>query len=151
MGRTRRYRSKGRKLPGAKRVKKRVSARAPKSRARAFTPAKDTGPATYAERNTLLADLGYESYLHYLKSSLWHYIRGMAWRVHGPRCRLCRKRASQLHHTSYSQTVLLGQDLAHLVPLCQKCHDRVELKRDGSKRTWAEVKRAYKRLLRCCG
>lgn len=142
MGRTRRYRARRRKLPGGK-GKMEI-----KPKRKRYAPPKDPGPTTYYERNTLLADLGYESYAHYLKSPLWHYIRTMAWRLHGPRCKLCRKRATQLHHTSYSQAVLLGQDLSYLVPLCQKCHDRVELKRDGSKRTWQEVKTAFKRLLK---
>lgn len=97
---------------------------------------------TYADRDRLLHTLGYASYFEYLNSPLWASIR---LRVMGRGlwvCRLCRGRATQVHHLSYSLPVLLGHSLTQLVPLCNGCHERVEYA-GTRKRTLAEARRAY--------
>ena len=106
-------------------------------------------PRTYAERDLVLYWLlGHRTYRAYLHSPLWHRVRQAGFRRHGRRCKGCNAPAHTLHHNSYGAATLQGTDLSRLVPVCKRCHDKIELKHDGSKRTFAQAKAACKRLLR---
>lgn len=78
-----------------------------------------------ARRETLLA-LGYPTYQDYLCSNLWAKIRKRILALDGWACRTCGDKAEQVHHTSYSKGVLLGNDDKHLHSVCRKCHGLIE-------------------------
>lgn len=107
---------------------------------------------TYHQRNLILKELGFvdttghASYFNYLRSSLWHAIRRRAYKIHGHNCKLCPRKATTIHHLSYTRTVLLGQDYTQLAPLCKICHNRVELHR-GRKRKLIGAQHSYTVLL----
>lgn len=101
---------------------------------------------TYEQRNILLRELGYPTYAIYLESQLWSFIRHHAYRIHGHNCRLCPRRATTIHHLSYTRAVLLGDDLSLLAPLCHRCHNEVEFA-GKRKRTIAGSQRHYTKLL----
>ncbi len=102
---------------------------------------------TYRDRDVILARMGYESYSEYLNSALWARIRAEAYAEHGPYCWLCRDKAVHLHHKSYSEAVMRGNNIDALVPLCEKCHKKVEFKKTGAKRTLVEVQKTLTKLL----
>jgi 5-methylcytosine-specific restriction endonuclease McrA len=101
---------------------------------------------TYAQRNVILRQLGFRTYWQYLQSRLWRSIRSRFWRSHPPICLVCKKPGYQLHHTSYTKEVLLGKDLSKLVPICRKCHRKIETVR-GRKLTLAEANQRLSDLL----
>jgi hypothetical protein len=101
----------------------------------------------YQRRDTLLLSLGFSDYSSYLSSPLWVLIRERVHVWRGRFCVLCRRVAHEVHHLSYSKSVLLGKTLKPLVPLCKRCHRKVEFDSDGSKRTFAQAGRTYRRLL----
>jgi 5-methylcytosine-specific restriction endonuclease McrA len=101
---------------------------------------------TYEQRNILLRELGYPTYAIYLQSQPWSIIRQQAYHIHGHTCRLCPRRATTIHHLSYTRTVLLGDDLSLLAPLCRHCHNQVEFS-GKRKRTIASSQRHYYKLL----
>lgn len=124
---------------------------------RYYAKKKRTPKETYEQRNILLRELGYPTYAIYLQSPLWSFIRHHAYRIHGRTCRLCPRRATTIHHLSYSRDILLGNDLSLLAPLCRTCHNRVEFagppcgRRATAgrfKRTIASSQRHYYKLLR---
>ncbi len=96
---------------------------------------------TYRDRNLLLERMGFPTYSHYLDSELWSQVRNAAAELHGSRCVLCHSNRIIFHHVSYAEAVLTGQDLSAIVPLCHRCHERVEFRKDGSKRTLANSQR----------
>lgn len=80
----------------------------------------------YAERRDALTELGFSSYNAYLRSGLWARIRAAVLAAY-PLCPACRRaRPRQVHHMSYALGVMRGNDRSKLVPLCRKCHRRVE-------------------------
>ena len=85
----------------------------------------DRNLEAYARRNRTLLELGFRSYQDYLRSDLWQAIR---LRILGGWQRECRcgKTAFEVHHTSYSRAVLLGEDQSGLLPVCRECHQRAE-------------------------
>mgnify|MGYP003945754463 CR=1 FL=1 len=101
----------------------------------------------YAERNEILAEIGFASYGAYLASDLWKSIRIEVFRLKGQRCSLCGNLAFQVHHTDYCMETLLGTDLSGLAPICEPCHDEVEVDEDGDKRTGAESQRKFRQML----
>lgn len=101
---------------------------------------------TYAGRNETLREMGFATYKLYLASELWASIKARAYARHGRECIICLKRSTELHHFSYSRTVLMGDDLAKIVPICGGCHIKIEFKKNGDKRTLAASQTQYKRL-----
>jgi hypothetical protein len=101
---------------------------------------------TYADRNHLLKEMGYESYRAYLDSDLWWSIKAQAFIFHGKACKLCRVEAVTLHHLGYGRDTLLGESLDQIVPLCDSCHHKVEFTSKGAKRTLVQAQTAYMRL-----
>lgn len=78
----------------------------------------------YSERQRVLELLGYNSYRDYLLSPLWKSIRDKVLRG---KCVICDKTdASQVHHRNYLYETLAGQCLDQLIPLCGKCHRKIE-------------------------
>jgi hypothetical protein len=102
---------------------------------------------TYTYRNCLLRKLGYDSYEQYLQSTKWAWIRNRAYLYHGRLCLLCSAPATQIHHLGYGWEVLVGLNVKPLAPVCRPCHDKVEFRPDGSKRTLIESQGEYMRLL----
>lgn len=77
--------------------------------------------------------MGFPSYADYLRSPLWQGIRRRFLAANGS-CYLCRKAASQVHHTSYTQADLDGTRTTGLRALCPTCHHAIEFRnRDGQK------------------
>ena len=130
-------------LPNAITFSPRKNPVAPK---RYYAKKKRPKKETYEQRNILLRELGYPTYALYLQSQLWSFIRHHAYRIHGSCCRLCPRRATTIHHLSYTRDVLLGNDLSLLAPLCHRCHNQVEFG-GKHKRTIASSQRHYYKLL----
>lgn len=101
---------------------------------------------TYADRNRTLRSIGYNTYKDYLNSDLWKRIRERALREHGDKCRLCESPVQVFHHRGYGKAVLLGYEIKQLVPLCSKCHTKVEFWPNKKKRTLQEAHSAFVRL-----
>jgi hypothetical protein len=89
----------------------------------------------YWQRNQLLWTLGFDSYGDYLASELWWSIRMAVWRRDGGKCRLCGERGEEAHHLDYSLEILRGQRNDLIVMLCGTCHQKVEFREDGTKRS----------------
>lgn len=105
-------------------------------------------PCTYGDRDRLLKKMGYPDYLSYLHSPLWRTIKSRAFQCLGNSCFLCGGRATVIHHISYDKKVLLGKSLTELAPLCDPCHEYIEVCDDGSKRPLAKVQSMYRRMRR---
>lgn len=84
------------------------------------------GEDGYGVRDANLAQLGFSSYECYLRGSLWKGIRRAVLERDGGACRLCPRRAAQVHHLSYRMAVLTGAHLNDLVSLCDPCHRGIE-------------------------
>lgn len=80
----------------------------------------------YGSRRKLLLELGYESYEAYLASSLWQGIRTQV--LAAGKCYGCGAKPNQVHHRSYSRKALTGRRIDSLVPVCARCHERIEFK-----------------------
>lgn len=102
---------------------------------------------TYQTRDATLAVMGYASYADYLASDLWGSVKRRAWAAHGRACRLCKYKATELHHTDYTRQTLTGKDLSGLVPVCRRCYESLEFTPAGEKRTFRQVKAEFR--LRC--
>jgi len=89
--------------------------------------------ATYERRNVVLGQMGYATYADYLLSELWIGIRARVMdRDHGV-CRVCARKAVSVHHITYEQKVMRGEDLSQLIAICRGCHKRIEFDDDGAK------------------
>lgn len=84
----------------------------------------------YAVRNSILRKMGFASYQAYLDSDSWKAIRTriMA-RDHG-QCVCCPKPAVSVHHITYGEAVLRGEDDSQLVSICRGCHKFTEFHKD---------------------
>jgi hypothetical protein len=71
-------------------------------------------------------------YENYLKSGLWASIRIRVMNRDGNRCRRCFSEANVVHHKSYEDDVMSGDNDAMLVSLCFNCHRFIEF--DGDKK-----------------
>lgn len=87
----------------------------------------------YIERNDNLKALGFNSYDQYLRSELWKGIRDRMLAKH-PRCYVCRRKASQVHHGAYRKVDLDGSTDRQLFSVCARCHRHLEFRKsDGHK------------------
>ncbi|HEX4156605.1 MAG TPA: hypothetical protein VHY48_13430 [Acidobacteriaceae bacterium] len=78
--------------------------------------------------------LGYPTYQDYLRSPLWlKVIRPRILNRDDNMCYGCEKRASEVHHRSYTEAVIRGNDDSQLFSLCRGCHEVIERYRDGKK------------------
>lgn len=85
----------------------------------------------YEARSGRLSELGYASYKEYLASEDWKAIRARKLAAE-PKCLLCRRASSQVHHLSYADNVLLGLEPRLLVTMCDVCHEWIEF--DGTRK-----------------
>lgn len=96
----------------------------------------------------VLKEIGFTAYRDtpdcYLRSRLWASIKQAALDEHGRFCKACRKSTKTLHHTDYSVSILQGNDLSVLVPVCERCHD---LMHQGTTRTLSQANQKLKELI----
>lgn len=105
----------------------------------------ESGGGSYEKRNAILKEIGFRSYREYLSSDLWKRVRAVVFQKKGRKCFCCGSKASQIHHNNYAKDELLGENVKRLVPLCGRCHTRIEF-RGVEKATLWEAKAEYKRL-----
>ncbi len=91
--------------------------------------------------------MGFSSYHQYLGSTLWKGIRRRGFKALGRVCYLCCGKAELLHHFHYNMNILLGYHLNGLVPLCEKCHHKVEWKKTKKGRVKRKLVEAQKYLI----
>ena len=67
-------------------------------------------------------------YQDYLRSPTWQAKRSKTFAMTNHKCVNCGKNATQCHHLSY---VNLGKEKPgrDIVPLCERCHNRVHFKK----------------------
>ncbi len=93
----------------------------------------------YERRDEVLAGMGFSSYEKYRESDLWKKIRRRALDEKGTQCVRCGDSTHLVHHVSYSSAVLSGEDLSGLIPVCHRCHKRIEFDKSGKKRSLEEA------------
>lgn len=71
-------------------------------------------------------------YRAYLQSDAWSVIRTKVLERDGYGCHCCGKEATEVHHRSYSDAVMRGDDLLQLISLCTSCHHHIHWN-NGSK------------------
>lgn len=88
------------------------------------------------DRETILQRLGFGDYQSsYLASALWQRIRRRILKRDNHTCFRCSEKATQVHHLTYTEPVLKGEDDSQLVSVCAECHDRIEFDGDRNRRT----------------
>ena len=103
---------------------------------------------SYVDRKEVLGEVGYGSYQEYLQSEQWTTIRKEKLERF-PKCLLCNRKSSQVHHMAYTPDVLLGLCNNLLVALCDECHRSIEFDSEDKKRSLRDANidlrtRAYK-------
>jgi hypothetical protein len=124
---------------------RRIESSASAAKSRQYTrPEYRPDSATYLDRSAVLRQIGFNSYADYLASELWAKIRIKVFATHDGKCRLCDRKATEVHHFRYSKSVLLGKSFGmNLVPLCRLCHEKVEVDDTGKKRTLRQSQIAF--------
>lgn len=102
---------------------------------------------TYRARDENLLALGFASYASYLAGELWRSIRKHVMIRDRRSCRCCRARANHVHHDSYAVEVLKGKSSDRLYAVCKACHEKLEFRPDGTKRSFEEVRQALRSML----
>ena len=75
----------------------------------------------------------------YYKTPLWARIRELVFIERGKYCWICGGGATLIHHQSYEEAVIRGEDRTKLYPLCNTCHRMVHFDKSGEKRkNWRE-------------
>ena len=92
-------------------------------------------------REAVLARMGYRSYEEYRASYLWRKIKKRIFAQYDKRCFRCGGHATYVHHRSYTEAVLKGDDDEQLRPLCGGCHNIVEFDDNGKWRTEVDKER----------
>lgn len=82
----------------------------------------------YSQRNKKLQAMGYANYREYLASDLWRSIRSRIMTRDKAICRMCKAKATEVHHLRYTQRVLEGRSDKHLLALCRSCHEAAEFR-----------------------
>lgn len=81
----------------------------------------------YVIRENALAAMGFANYPQYLNSELWATIRARILARDKKLCIVCGKRpARAVHHVTYAQRVMEGNDDAQLLSICGGCHKTIE-------------------------
>lgn len=93
----------------------------------------------YAARNRILKRLGFSCYEEYRESKLWCGIRERVLDKYKHQCVCCGAKATQVHHAKYTEDNLSGKRLVNMVAICRGCHERAELRKDGSKASLDEA------------
>ena len=89
---------------------------------------------------------GFTSYKEYLNSPLWKEIRRKALQKRKHVCCGCGNRASQIHHSSYKEDVMLDEG-RYLYALCSDCHKYIEFN-NGKKNSLEEANRKLLDLIK---
>lgn len=95
----------------------------------------------YQQRDAVLAEMGFPTYLDYLRSPLYRSIRARIFKV-CDRC-VCGKPATELHHRSYKRRYLEGRGKIHkfITPVCREHHESIEFDEAGKLPLgWANAK-----------
>lgn len=100
--------------------------------------------AAYAKRDAILLAMGFTSYRSYLTSDLWKEIRAKVLDRDGGACKVCKRKASSVHHTRYTEATMRGTDLTGLRSICGRCHRGIEFSRHGKTTLRAANKRMRK-------
>ena len=85
-------------------------------------------------RDSILKQRGYASYRHYLRSDEWNSVRQRAFSILGRKCCCCPKKATQIHHSQYTEANLVPKPSAEEIertmhPICRKCHEKIHFKK----------------------
>ena len=106
----------------------------------------------YQKRDRDLKRLGFECYTDYLRSPLWDVIRREVIKRDFAECAvvdcLSERGVRQVHHLSYTLSVLLGLKTSQLVTVCQFCHERLEFSKHGYRLSPRSKQRRNLRLLK---
>ena len=111
---------------------------------------KETKFPHYVRRKNNLTTLNYSSYYEYLKSDDWKRIRNLVLKRDNYKCRICKNRATQVHHKRYFQKVLTGKNIGYLVSICSDCHTFIEYDVDTKeKRGIGYANQIFNKLKKC--
>ena len=80
-------------------------------------------------------------YADYLKSPLWRKIKRRVLKRDGNSCLRCGGKATRVHHRSYADEVLAGNNDAQLASICEGCHNFIHFDDNGYKRSPEESDR----------
>lgn len=94
-----------------------------------------------------LKSLGFDSYSAYLVSDLWYAIRCRVMEKYGRCCVVCKRTATQVHHTDYEPDTMRGDRIDGLVAICYAHHQEIEWDHLTKCRLW-EANRKLRRLIR---
>jgi hypothetical protein len=102
----------------------------------------------YKQNTNSLFKLELLDYKDYLQSPFWFLIRNIVLYRDNFQCRVCKDKATSVHHISYDADVLYGQNLDPLVSICNSCHENIEFDDNGKKVHNLDIKeKRYKMLL----
>lgn len=88
------------------------------------------------DRKRNLLHLGFHSYAYYLSSPLWASIRLRVIEEKGNKCFVCRDAdCDQFHHMDYSLTVLCGDNIDPIFPVCEDCHGKSHSKHKKTRKS----------------
>ena len=104
---------------------------------------KDLG---YKPRSEALSRCGFSCYSEYLFSDLWKSIRLRVLERDHWTCVVCEYPATQVHHLSYADAVLLGERIDKLVSVCAPCHFKIEFAGNGNKLPLAKAVKKLEKL-----
>lgn len=104
--------------------------------------------ALFLERSNSLVELGFKTYQEYLISPFWKNIRTRVLKEAKDACRLCRRKAWQIHHVKYDLATMKGENIVTLVALCGECHKLIEFGKRGRKASLPEANHRLRRFLR---
>jgi hypothetical protein len=77
----------------------------------------------------------------YLKSKQWQKIKKRVTKRDGKFCRRCGGQANAIHHRSYADEVMMGNDDDQLASICEGCHTFIHYDDVGNKRSMEETDR----------
>jgi len=80
-------------------------------------------------------------YDEYRRTTLWRKIRRRVLTRDDNQCRRCGGKATLVHHRSYADEVMLGNDDDKLASLCEGCHNIIHFEDSGVVRTAEETDR----------
>lgn len=92
----------------------------------------------WLEQDHAARRLGYQNYEHYRQSSLWRSIRKRVLKRDGKICSSCFAPAKDVHHRSYADDVMRGENDAFLVSVCKACHHLIHYDGKRWRETWEE-------------
>ncbi len=81
----------------------------------------------------------HDNYSTYLRRKLWRTIRNRIWERDGKICCRCGGAADAVHHRSYEDDVMLGNDDSQLASICEGCHTVIHFDDNGNRRTAEET------------